>query len=525
MVIRAQIAAAAGDLEQALTLLEDVLAKQPGNAQARTLLGMVNLRQGNLGQAEMNFAAVTANDPGNVHAQRLLAETRSRLQSPQQTLESLKPALEANPDPSLLAMAGRLSLASGDRQQAVAYFSQATSRQDVQPTPEVQLEVASGFLKAGEFDRAIDLLRGMPRSISSASGYQREYLLIAALLRKGDKEGAIAEAKGLLESSGNDPAARNLVAAAYAAAGQPGAGREQLEQALKQKPDDIDTLLNLARIDLADGKTVDALDGFTKVLAIDPKNLVATIGAALAAGAGGDKAGAEKWLLKATADHPDSLPAKMALVRFYLATGSAAKAQAIVDAEVKKAPNNAMLANMRGMLLLNAKDGPGAIKSFGDAVRLAPQEPEYVMNLARARLVTGDAKGALATMDEFLAGNPKNVGALQLAAALALKGHEVEKAAGYVERLRQAAPDMPATDRLDGDLAMAQKRYKDALKSYRRAGEKGKDSALVLAEYSAGQALRGRGRRAACRGVGCAASRRCSGRQHRCGIQACGRQP
>ena len=115
-----------------------------------------------------------------------------------------------------------------------------------------------------------------------------------------------------------------------------------------------------------------------------------------------------------------------------------------------------MLANMRGMLLMNAKDGPGAIKSFGDAVRLAPQEPEYVMNLARAKLITGDPKGALATMDEFLAGNPKSVVALQLAAALALQGHEVEKAAGYVERLRQTAPERYGSP--EGDLAMAQKR-------------------------------------------------------------------
>jgi hypothetical protein len=57
-------------------------------------------------------------------------------------------------------------------------------------------------------------------------------------------------------------------------------------------------------MDLADGNTADALSGFVKVLAIDPKNLVATTGAAMAAGAGGDRAGAEKWLLKATADHP-----------------------------------------------------------------------------------------------------------------------------------------------------------------------------------------------------------------------------
>jgi tetratricopeptide (TPR) repeat protein len=107
------------------------------------------------------------------------------------------------------------------------------------------------------------------------------------------------------------------------------------------------------------------------------------------------------------------------------------------------------------------------------------------MNLARARLLTGDPKGALAVMDQFLASNARNVMALQLATAIALQGHDIEKAAGYVERLRQAAPDSPATDRYEGDLAMAQKRYKDALASYRKAGEKGQDRGLVLAQYAA----------------------------------------
>jgi len=483
-IVRAQIAASAGKYEDARSLLESVLARQEDNLQARLLLGMVNLREGNLGQAEMNFQNVVANDPHNVQAQRLLVEIRSRVESPQKTLEAMKPALEQNPDPSLLALAGRLSMASGDRQQAVAYLSQATARQDVRVPPEVQLEIASGFISAGEYDRAIDLLGALPGS-SAGSGYQREYLLISALLRKGDKDRALAEARGILERAGNDAAARNLVAAAYSAAGQPDAGREQLVQALKAKPGDIPTLLNLARLDLAEGKSADAEAGFRKVLEIDPKNLDAATGAAMAAGVRGDKASAERWLLKAAADHPEAVGPKVSLVQLYLSVGDVAKARALVDEAVKKSPDNAVLVNLRGLVQLSGRDGPGAIRSFSDAMRLAPNEIDFALNLARAKLLTGDTKGALAAMDDVLASNPKNVVALQLASAMALQGGETEKAAGYVERLRQVAPNLPATDRLEGDLAVAQKRYKDAVASYRKAGDKGRDSLLVRAEYNA----------------------------------------
>jgi tetratricopeptide (TPR) repeat protein len=125
------------------------------------------------------------------------------------------------------------------------------------------------------------------------------------------------------------------------------------------------------------------------------------------------------------------------------------------------------------------------VQSFEDAARLAPNEPEYAINVARAKLLTGDAKGALAVMDRFLVAHPKNVPALQIAGAFALQGREIEKAAGYAERLQQLDPGSPATERMEGDLAMAQKRYKDALAAYRRAGAKGMDSALVVALYSA----------------------------------------
>jgi len=483
-VLRAQIAATAGKYDEARTLLEGVLAKQPGSLEARMLLGMVNLREGNLGQAEMNFSNVVANDPGNVQAQRMLVEIRSRVQSPDRTLEAMKPALEQNADPSLLALAGRLSLASGDRPQAIAYLSQATARPDVRMAPEVQLEIASGFIGAGEYGKAIDLLAALPAS-SAGSGYHREYLLISALLRKGDKDRALAEARAVLERSGNDTAARNLVAAVYAAAGQADAGREQLVQALKTKPDDVPTLLNLARLDLAEGKSADAEAGFRKVLDIDPKNLDAATGAAMAANVRGDKAGAERWLVKAANDHPEAVGPRISLVQFYLANGDLPKARALVDEAVKKSPDNAVLVNLRGLVLLSGRDGPGAIQSFTEAMRLAPNELDFALNLARAKLLTGDTKGALSTMDGVLASSPKNIVALQLAAAMALQGNETEKAAGYVERLRQVAADLPATDRLEGDLAVAQKRYKDALASYRRAGEKGRDSALVRAEYNA----------------------------------------
>jgi putative PEP-CTERM system TPR-repeat lipoprotein len=482
--LRGQIAAAGGDMEKARTLLEDAVAAMPDNYQARLLLGMVNLRQGNLGQAEMHFANVATNQPDNAQAQRLLAETRARSQTPEQTLESMKPALaQPDADPSLLSMAGRLSLASGKRDEALSYFAQAAETSKDQ-SPEVQLDIAGGYLMAGDLDRAIELLQSMPQG--GATGYQREYLLMAALLQKGKKDEALAEAKSLVERSGDDPQVRNLVAAVFSAAGQPDAGRKQFEEALKLKPNDPETLINLARLDLTEGKTADAEQRFRKVLEADPKNLTATLGVAVAAGAQGNVKEAEKFLQKASADHPDSIEAQLALAQFYLGQHDFGQAKAVVEEAAKEAPDNASLSNARGLALLGLNDVPAAIASFTKATEQAPKAYGFALNLARAELINKNPKGALTVIDGVLKAEPSYSPALALGAAISLQGGETERAAGYVQRARQVAPDAPGTLALEGDLAMAQKRYREALEDYRKASAKGTTRQLAIAEFRAG---------------------------------------
>jgi len=485
--LRAQVAAAAGNLDEARTLLEEVVAAMPKNYTARTLLGIVDVQQGNLGQAEMHFASVVANRPDDVRAQRLLAEVRARLQSPRASLEGLKPALgQEAADPALLAMAGRLSLASGDREQGRAYYlEQASVQSREKDAAEAQLEVASSYLMAGDLDRAVELLEKMPEG--GATDLQREHLLMAALLRRGDNDRAVAEANALVQRSGNDVAVRNLVAGVYAAAGQREASREQLAAALKLKPDDPATLLNLARLDLAEGKSADAEKNFRRILQGDPKNLQATTGLAVALGAQGNRVEAGKWIQQAAVDHPESVEAQVALVQFHLGTRDLTKARTVIDATAKKYPHNAAVANARGLVLLGAKDLPGALASFQQAAALAPKAYGYALNLARAHLLNRDLSSAMGVLNGVLKAEPTFVPALQLAAAASLQAGQLEKATGYVERLRQAAPDSPGTFAMEGDLAMAQKRYGEALDQYRKASAKGNSSALVLAQYRAGK--------------------------------------
>jgi putative PEP-CTERM system TPR-repeat lipoprotein len=482
--LRGQVAAAGGNLEEARTLLEEAVASMPENYQARLLLGIVNAQQGNLGQAEMHFQNVVNNQPDNARAQRLLAEVRARSQTPEQTLAAIEPSLTGEEaDPSLLAMAGRMSLASGDREQALEYLAQASAAPGKEQPADVQLEVASGYLAAGDLDRAVELLEKMPEG--GATGLRREQLLMLALLQKGENDKAIAEARALVARSDDDAAVRNLAAGVYAAAGKRDLARQEFNAALKIKPNDAATLTNLARLDLAEGKPADAEANFKRVLDADPKNLLAMTGVAVSASARGDNKEAEKWLNKAAADHPDSVEARLSMAQFYLGTRDFGKALAVLDEAAKMAPDNAAVSNARGLALLGNNDVPGALASFKKATTQAPKAYGYAFNLARGHLVNRDLDSALGVLNDVLKAEPKFVPALSLAAASSLQAGKLESATGYVERLRQAAPDAQGTFAIEGDLAMAQKRYRDALGHYRKASAKGETSALVMAQYRA----------------------------------------
>lgn len=484
--LRGQVAAAGGKYDEARTLLEEVASAQPENYEVRTLLGIVNVQQGNLDQAERHFAAVVANQPNNARAQRLLAELRAQQGSPESSLAGVKMALEqtAN-DPTMLTMASRLSLASGDRAQALSYLAQAAERTTADTGPQTQLEIANGYLAAGEIDRAIEILEAIPAG--GITDFQREYLLMLSLLKKGETEAAMSRAQALVARSGDKPDVRILAANVYGAAGKPKLAREQLVAAQKLAPDNLQVLTNLARLDLSQGNPTAAEPSFKRILEEEPNNLVATLGMAATAGARKDTAATLKWLTKASGDHPASAEAQLALAQFHLAANDVPKARAVMEAATKANPKSAALANARGLVLLAARDLPVATASFAEAVRLEPNADGYRLNLARAQMLGRDSKSALATIDALLQSKPKMLPALAMGATASLQSGDLEKATGYVERMRQVAPDSQPRNQLEGDLAMSQKRYKEALSFYEKADPAGEQRNIVIARYVAGQ--------------------------------------
>ena len=483
-LLAAQAALGAGDLAKSRTLLEEMVSKDPENAEVRTMLGMVNLQQGNLGQAEMHLATVVSRNPDNVRAQQLLAAVRSQLGSPEQSLEALKPALERpTTDPSLYALAGQLSLQGGDREQAIQYLDLA---QKGSSSSENQLELAAAYLAAGEIGRAIEILEAMPELAGDAAT-QRETLLVSALLRQGKQQEVMARADSLAARSPEDVTAHTLAGAVYAAVGRNDRARSEWNRVLEVRPGDVSVRINLARLDIAEGKPDAAEAQLNRILADDPKNLQAMLGLAAVAESSGDMDGAERRLKQAVAEHPDSPQAQLVKAQYYLSRRDFGEARAAAAEATRLSPRNGVAFNLRGLAELGAGDPRAAVDSFKQAVEAAPRG-NFQLNLARAYVAEGKPDQALRVLDDSLRLMPGQPTIVAAAGAVALKAGMTERASGYVARLRALAPEAPGTFRLEGDLAMAQKRYKDALRHYEATARLANDGTLAIARSRAGVA-------------------------------------
>ncbi len=171
-------------------------------------------------------------------AQKLLAEVRAKQGTPAETLASRarRRSSRLRTIRRMLAMAGRLSLASGDRAQALAYLAAGVEPET--DDAQSQLEIANGYLMAGELDSALEMLEAMPdgRCQRPTSGIR---CCCWRCCGRATTRRLMAAVEGDARASpGKDPEVRNLVGSVYAAAGKPDLAREQFDEALKLEPDD-----------------------------------------------------------------------------------------------------------------------------------------------------------------------------------------------------------------------------------------------------------------------------------------------
>jgi putative PEP-CTERM system TPR-repeat lipoprotein len=485
--LRARLAFDARDYAAAAAYLDDVLSKAPEYAPAKLLQGAVNLASGNYAKAEMYLKSVVVGDPDNVQARKMLAAARLGMRQPQGALEALRPAQGAA-DASLLAMLGQASVRAGAYDDGLDYLERSLGADP--DNPSVQLELAAGYLAAGRVEQAIAALEAVPDA-QGAALMRRELLLVLALARKQDWDGARARAHALAERFPDEPMTYNLRGSVELAAGDLAAARAEFERAAALAPDGVTPVLNLARVDDAAGDPDAAYARLEAFVQREPEDLLALLALAELDERRGALPAAVEHLRRAAGAHADAVQPRLGLARLLMRSGDNDGALASAQEAVKIKPESPAVQTALGVVQLALGRNEEALTSFRKTAAMLPRSADAQYNVARALVGLGRRVQAREALERALALDAGHIPAGTLMAKLALESGRPEDALAIAARLEAAHPDSAAPSVLRGDVHAARAQYAEAARYYAAALERAPDRGLVVRLYEARRAAGG----------------------------------
>lgn len=445
--------------------IEKVLSKVPDYMPAILLAGAIEVKLGSTKLAEQHLSTYLANNPDNLYARKLLAQTQLRTQQIDSAEATLAPALQKNAgDAQMMALAGETSLRSKNFVKATQYFEQATA---IDPNaPLLRTSLGLSMLAQGNQDGGLAELEKAtamdPKS--EAAGIA----LVRSELAAQHYDKALTAVKAIIAAHPQNPDLFNLEGAAYGMKGDGAAARASFEKAVSLKPDRLDTVMNLARLDLYEKKPEAAK---ARLLAFSEKNKTSAPLLALAGLAASQKNGSEStmWLEKASADYPDDVTASLQLINRYIAIKQPAKALNLARKLQTANPSNPDALDALGQAQVASNDNDGALDTYSKLVAMMPKSAAAQMRMAavHARLKNVAATGE--DLKKALAIEPNNERARVGQIEMALATNKPDEALSLARAMQKAMPKSPIGFLSEGDILSMQKKYDPALRAYNQA--------------------------------------------------------
>ena len=408
LIVQARLRALAGAPDDAIALLDQVLASEPTNVRAGTLKAdMLLYGKRDVEGALAAFRKVLETQPGSVIAR---AGTINILFS-QQKLPEARAEFEV------------LKKASPNHPETLFFEAQFTfNDKDYKKTREITEQVLKGFPNnvrvlelagAAEFrmKNYIQAEALLAKALKLAPQQRLSRLLLAqTYLRNGEPSKALDALKPVLDTGKADGTTLSLAGEAHLQLGDAARSEQAFQAALKAAPDDARVRTSAAMAQMARGNNSGAIVELE----------------AVAAGDGGPRA-------------------DLALISARLRQNDLPGALKAIDGLEKKMPDQALPLQLRGRLLSLKNDLPGATKSFEAAMAKEPAYFPPVASLAALDLMAKKPEDARKRFNAFIEAQPKS---WQARLALAeLEARIGAPAATVAAALREAVKVNPAEAR------------------------------------------------------------------------------
>ena len=487
---QARIAAQGGNIDEASSIAEEVLAADPRMVEGHTFKAQLLLSRGRRKEAAESLERALASDASNLPARVALVSLRIDEREYDKALTLLDAArAPLASDPRLIYLRGLLALRKGDLKTARDEVSKILLQApDHVPTlilaGEIELRSDNLSLAEGHLQKA---LYASPAAATArrllAATYVREGRPVKALdvlqpllQQTGPKDahltmlageaylasGDVARASELFESSksdaGSEAAARLRLGQIALARGDFGRGVEELQaaSAMDSEHQQADLLLFALHMRRHEPqKALAAADGLMKKQPRDPLGYVLAGTAHLA---GKDPTSARQDFDTALKIRPDYLPALRGMADVDMAEGRPGEAMRRYEAVVAKRPDDEELL----IAFAELQERMGNLAESGAMLRRAitanPRAPAPYGALVQYHLRRRETKAAVAVAEEAVAANPAQPRLVELLGNTQEAAGAGDDAIRTYQELARLDPQSLAALR---KLAAAQARHRD----------------------------------------------------------------
>lgn len=485
--LRAVIAGRKGDGPAVRAALNDVIkvidALPPAWLAYREQLLMVGALAhhglGNRQKARDYLDTIIARNSHNLSARKLLAsiyvETKDYARA-RSLLEAMQKA--APDDPQVLYLLGSIHLAQRRHLQATELLEKAAARSG---SAEMNRALAFSQLEAGQGELG---LASMEKAFAANPADSQTGTSLAMLyMRRGQVQKAIQVAETLVKRDPGNLTVLNFLGTVRGASGDKSGARSAYEQVLAKDREFRPAALNLARLDVGEGRHEEARRRLNAMLAKRHNDAEALFELGMLERRAGRPAEAIRHLQKAHEVQRRDIRPGMALIEAYLGQRQHDQAQSAAIDLSSKYPDHLAVQLALGRTYLIAGNPANARSVFKNATRLAEFDPVMQVEIARLQLAADNPDGARYNVEKALQGRPDDPAALALLVEIETRNGNAAKADEALKTLSARQPNRVETSLARANLAMARHQYPAAIAAYRQAlaREESSENALNIA--------------------------------------------
>ncbi len=297
-------------------------------------------------------------------------------------------------------------------------------------------------------------------------------------IRRNDSNGAIDSLQSALRNDANNAVAHYQLGNAFAQQHNEGRAEAEWREAVRIRPNLTDAQRSLAALELRRGDVDAVLQTALQIIAADPSSAdgflwkgVADVARKQYSDAQQDAeqamqrlpenpapyvlmgdiqlnqkhyADALKFYQQALDKNPSSTDALKGVIYTYSAQKEYDKAIAAANAQIAKSPNNSSFYELLGTALYDGKkDLKGAEAALRKAIELDKNNSDALLKLGKLLAEEGDTDQAIATFQQSIKDNPREVSFYVLSGELYEKKKDWEKAKAMYQQALSIVPDQP----------------------------------------------------------------------------------